>query len=104
MASPAPNDTSSNSPPDSSSASNPGKKAAEDLVAWALAHQNGPAHCEKTERRPGEKRVGHGGPIRIAATNDGVLTEYGKNPEQERLAELAAANDNEGGKKARSFS
>jgi hypothetical protein len=35
--------------------------------------------------------------IRITMTSDGVLTEYGEKVERERLARLAAANQDKGG-------
>ena len=88
MVSAIPDNNSSSSPPqNSSSASNPPSKPRKDLIAWAIAHQNDPPYREKTERAPGEERIGHGGPARITAVN-GVLTEYGKQKKQERLAKL----------------
>lgn len=75
----------------------------EDLLAWAAAHKDDPPHREKIERTPGDGRRNHGGPIRITA-KDGGLTEYGKQVEQERLAKLAAANENGGGKEVESSS
>jgi hypothetical protein len=69
----------------------------EDLLAWAAAHKNDPPHREKIERTPGDGRRSHVGPIRITS-KDGVLTEYGKKVEQERLAKLTANNENGGGK------
>jgi hypothetical protein len=75
----------------------------EDVLAWAAAHQNDPPHREKIERTPGDGRKNHGGPIRITS-KDGVLTEYGEKVERERLAKLAAANQDEGGKQAESSS
>lgn len=97
MASPVPDNNSSSSPQDSSSTSNPQSKPKKDLLAWSLAHQNDPPHREKIERTPGDGRINHGGPIRITS-QDGVLTEYGKKLEQERLAKLATTNETKGEK------
>jgi hypothetical protein len=99
MASPTPNNNSPSSLQESSSTSTPRSKPVEDLIAWATAHKDDPPHREKIERTPGDRRVNHGGPIRIIS-KDGVLTEYGKQVEQERLADLAATNKNGGGKEA----
>jgi hypothetical protein len=81
----------------------PQSKTVEDMIAWAAAHQNDPPHREKIERTPGDGRRNHGGPIWIVS-KDGVLTEYGKKVEQERLAKLAATNENGEGKEAQSSS
>jgi hypothetical protein len=106
MASPVSDKNSSSSPQDSSSTSNPQSKPKRDLRAWAAAHRNGPPHREKIEQKPGEGRIGHGGPIRITA-KDGVLTEYGRKLEQERLAKLATTtttNESGGGEEVQSSS
>jgi hypothetical protein len=103
MAFSIPNNNSPSSLQESSSTSTPRSKPVEDLIAWATAHKDDPPHCEKIERTPGDGRVNHGGPIRITS-KDGVLTEYGKKVEQERLAELAATDKNGGGKEAESSS
>ncbi|XPS75550.1 hypothetical protein M3J09_007625 [Ascochyta lentis] len=81
MASPVPNNNPSSSLQDTSSMANPRSKPVEDLVAWAMAHQNDPPHREKIERTPGDGRINHGGPIRITK-KDGILTEYGKKVER----------------------
>jgi hypothetical protein len=96
MASPVPDNNPSSSQQDSSSTSNPRSKPTQDLLAWSAAHKNDPTHREKIERTPGDGRRNHGGPIRITS-KDGVLTEYGKKVEQERLAKLAATNENREG-------
>lgn len=75
----------------------------EDVLVWAAAHRHDPPHREKIERTPGDGRRNHGGPVRITS-KDGVLTEYGKKLEQERLAKLAATNEDGGEKKAVSSS
>jgi hypothetical protein len=98
MASPAP-DNPPPSPQDGSSILNPRSKPVEDILAWAAAHKNDPPHREKIERTPGDAHRNHGGPVRFTS-KDGVLTEYGKKLEQERLAKLAATNQNGGGKEA----
>jgi hypothetical protein len=103
MASPLPENNSSSSPQDSSSTSNPQRNPKKDLVAWSLAHQNDPPHREKIKPTPGDWPKNHGGPIRITS-NDGVLTEYGKKKEQERLAKLATTNEIGGEKEAQSSS
>jgi hypothetical protein len=106
MASSASNNDTSSSRQDSSSTSNPHNdfatstqhiKTAEELTAWASARQHLPPHREKIERAPGDTRKNPGGPIRITMTSDGVLTEYGEKVERERLARLAAANQDKGG-------
>ena len=62
-------------------------------IAWSLARTHTvhvvttPRHREKIERTLGDGRKNHGGPIRITS-KDGVLTEYGKQKKQERLAKL----------------
>ena len=96
MASPVSGNNSSSFLQDSSSTPNSRSKPVEDLLAWAAAHKNDPPHHKKIERTPGDGRRNHGGPIRITS-KDGVLTEYGKKVEQERLAKLATTNENEGG-------
>jgi hypothetical protein len=93
MASPVPDNNPSTSTQDSLSTLNPQSTPIEDILAWAVAHRNGPPHREKIERTPGDGRRNHGGPIRITS-KDGVLTEYGKKLEQERLAKLATTNEN----------
>jgi hypothetical protein len=118
MASPAPNNDTSSSrqdnlstsdPQSNSSTSNPQDKSAtstqhiktvEDLTTCANARQHLPPHREKDKRAPGEARKGHRGPIRITKTGDGVLTEYGEKLEQERLARLAAADEDKEGEPA----
>jgi len=93
MASAVPDNNFLSSPPqDSSSASNLPSKPRKDLIVWAITHQNDPPYREKTERVPGEERIGHGGPARITAV-DGVLTEYGKQKERERLAKLGTTEE-----------
>jgi hypothetical protein len=79
------------------STSNQRSKAKEDLIAYAAAHRYDPPRHEKTKREPGEARKGHGGPIRITRTDDGILTEYGEQLERERLDRLAAANQDKAG-------
>ncbi|KAI8935135.1 hypothetical protein NX059_007729 [Plenodomus lindquistii] len=93
MASPVPDTNPSTSTQESPSTSNSHSKAVEELHAWAAARRNDPPHREKIERTSGDGRIGHGGPIRIIS-KDGILTEYGKKVEQERLAKLAATNEN----------
>lgn len=73
------------------------------MLAQLAAHENEPPQRAKVKPTPGPWPQNHGGPIRILS-KDGVLTEYGKKVEQERLAKLAAANENEGEKKADSSS
>jgi hypothetical protein len=115
MASPAPNNDKTSSRQDNLATSNPQdnlptsnqqdnmstsnqlSKAQEDLIAYAAAHRYDPPRHEKTKRAPGDARKGHGGPIRITRTDDGVLTEYGEKLERERLARLAAANQGDEG-------
>jgi hypothetical protein len=75
----------------------------EDVLAWAAAHKNDPPHREKIERTLGDGRKNHRGPIRITS-KDGVLTEYGKKIERERLAKLATTNEIGGGKEVQSSS
>ena len=103
MASPVPDNNPSSSQQDSSSTSNPRSKPVEDVLAWAAAHKNDPPHREKIERTPGDGRRNHRGPVQITSKH-GVLTEYGKKVEQERLAKLATTNENGGGKEAESSS
>ena len=74
-----------------------------DLKAWHKANKDGPPHHEKIERTPGDGRKNHGGPIRITS-KDGVLTEYGRKLEEERLAKLATTNDTGGEKEVQSSS
>jgi hypothetical protein len=96
MASPVPdNNNSSSSPKDGSSTLDPlPGKPKKDLHAWSTAHRNDPKppNRPKVERKSGDVRIGHGEPIRITS-QDGVLTEYGKKLEQERLAKLATTNE-----------
>jgi hypothetical protein len=101
MASPVPDNDLSTSTQDSPLTSYSQVKSVEDMTAWASAHKDDPPHREKIERTPGDGRKNHGGPIRIIS-KDGVLTEYGKKVEQERLAKLAATNENGEGKEAQS--
>jgi hypothetical protein len=106
MASPVPDaddNPSSSSPQNSSAASNLVSKVRKEIQARLAAHENDPPHREKIKPTPGPWPKNHGGPIRILS-KDGVLTEYSKNVEQERLAKLAATNENEGEKKAESSS
>jgi hypothetical protein len=93
-----PNNNPSSSPEDNSSTLNPRSKPVEAVLAWAAAHQNDPPHREKIEQTSGNGPKIYKGPVRITAQN-GVLTEYGKKVEQERLARLAATERNGGQKK-----
>jgi hypothetical protein len=107
MASQAPNNNNSSSslPKDSSLTSNPPRKPPRDFQAWYTAHANDPKPLNrpKVERKPGDVRIGHGGPIRITA-QDGIVTEYGKKLQQERLAQWAATKEVAGGKEEQSSS
>ena len=106
MASPVPNANDnplSSSPQAGSAASDLVNQAREEMQARLAAHENDPPRRSKIKPTPGPWPKNHGGPIRILS-KDGVLTEYGKKVEQERLAKLAATNENEGEKKAESSS
>jgi hypothetical protein len=93
MASPVPDNNLSR---DSPLTSCPQIEYVEDMIAWAVAHKDDPPHREKIDRTRGDGRKNHRGPIRIIS-KDSVLTEYGKKVEQERLAKLAATNENREG-------
>jgi hypothetical protein len=95
MTSPTPtadDNLSSPSPQDSSAVSDLVNKVKEEIIARLAAHENDPPQRASIKPTPGPWPKNHGGPIRILS-KDGVLTEYGRKVEQDRLAKLAANYD-----------
>jgi hypothetical protein len=91
-ASPVPDKDSASSSQSSSTDYGPPRPGA-NIIAWARRNQNAPPCRPPPDPTPKCERIGHGGPTRIVSTKDGVLTEYDKKLEQERLAKLAASED-----------
>ena len=89
-ASPVP-DKNSESTEESSATDYGPMRPGENILDWSRRNQNAPPCRRRNPTPPGGPR-NHGGPIRITSSN-GVLTEYGKKLEQERLAKLAAGED-----------
>jgi hypothetical protein len=89
--SPVPDKNSESSPQSGSTDYGP-PRPGEHILAWARRNQNAPPCRPPPDTTPRGERLNHGGPIKILS-RDGVLTEYGKKLEQERLAKLAAGED-----------